>query len=247
MARQRPPGVFAFSRCFDGKSVNSALFISHRLDSTSRWCSRTNHVKKPKALRVSQLRPRGPERCLLVPRSSCKASRTLSPCPSAAAELPACWCRCGRRRHLCRKTKAQVSKAELAEVRRVRNAHTLGLELAPIAFVASSARSWCFVGFIRGSSSGCTKNIVPFSSCFAALKSMNWACPYIRQDSVLSPAVCFWDVINFWFGVFINIQIPQLVFQHPDGCLNSCWQEKKKLHLLNSGWNSEGDESAALT
>lgn len=108
---------------------------------------------------------------------------------------------------------------------------SLMLVLSLIPFIMSSTRwSRCFVGFIGGSALACTKNI--FLVVFQWFQSKSETYSYVRQDSFLSYSVWIWD-ISFWFGVLINIPLPQLVFQHPYGCLNSCWRKKKHRPLLN--------------
>lgn len=85
--------------------------------------------------------------CLHVPQQQ----QSLPPADTRAADGAAC-----------AETKANVSKAKLPEVCRIRNTlkgTSLRLVLSLIPFVTSSTRSRCSVGFIGGRALVCTKNI----------------------------------------------------------------------------------------
>lgn len=125
--------------------------------------------------------------------------------------------------------RARVSKAEVSEVCGFRNVHTWGdshaCDFSRRVFHPSIAS---LPGFYRWKRFSLSKEHFPACfQLFCSIRGMNDTYSYIKQDSFLSPSVWFWDVINFWFGVFVNSQIPELVFQHPNGRLNSCWQKKR--------------------
>lgn len=46
------------------------------------------------------------------------------------------------------------------------------------------------------------------------------------------------DAIKSWFGVSVDVRIPQCSLQHPNSCLNSCSEKRAKEHItILSGMN----------
>lgn len=176
-------------------------FIAHRLDSTSRCCSRTNNITNTQNLPA--LSPRAlsaaclfhgflVKRLVLCPHVS-QQQQSLPPADARVADGAAC-----------ANTKAHISKAELSEVCRMRNAHTQG-DFSQACTLSDSSRrvfhsvSLC-CGFSRRKLFSLHKEHFPaVFSCFAAFRA--WFKHALTSDKTLfSLLVCGFGIESM-FGL----------------------------------------------